>query len=499
MNGTLRRDPWSAVWDALTSPWLLLGCAGVTFLAVAASLVVPQLPGQIDSEAGAAARWIANARGVYGVFGEIMARAGLFNVLQNPVFRILLALTGTVILAQIVATVLVGYRLRRLPALLDLTPTVNGEPLPILMPYRVRRWRAVYVEEPLATANDFRTLLPVLFDRVERRTVRVTQAPAVVAFERAQQPKVAATPSDAPQLEERLLNLRGVADATLRTALPLGMLLALLLIWWQAYWGWEFRPGPLIPGERASYAQRGVSLAYTLEQPDPGKMAPALRVEMNEQATTIPFGAAIRASIDGANVDAEPGPPGLVVQTSNGSALLARPGQTTTSAQIGLGFPRAGSEETLILPQQGVGLRIVRTDQGTSDDLEPASFLVEVYQGGSEAPVRRFNVDRSLAEIVTAGAPGDQNVVLAFVPLATLDARVSHVPAPWLFWLALALTLVGLFAYRRRPGFALVQVGPWPNLRAVVNVQTDDAQTLAMLQARYEAEQSSAPHPGTEE
>ena len=113
--------------------------------------------------------------------------------------------------------------------------------------------------------------------------------------------------------------------------------------------------------------------------------------------------------------------------------------------------------------------------------------------------MRRFTVDRSLAEIVSAGAPDDRGVLLAFVPLATLEARVSHVPAPWLFWLALALTLVGLVGYRRRPGFALVQVGPWPSQRAVVNVQTDDAQALTVLQARFEAEQRGRVHPGTDE
>jgi hypothetical protein len=228
-------------------------------------------------------------------------------------------------------------------------------------------------------------------------------------------------------------------------------------------------------------------------------MAPALRVEMNEQVTTVPFGGPLRANIDGANVDLEPGPPGLVVQTADGTTLLARPGQTTTSAQIGLGFPRAGSEETLLLPQQGIGLRIVRTGPGISGADERATFLVEVYRGNSEAPVRRFTVDRSRAEIVGGDAPEENGVVLAFVPLATLDARVGRAPEAWLFWLALALTLIGLLGYRRQPGFALVQVGPWPDQRAVVNVQTDDAQALAMLQARFEAGQDGRPHPGPDE
>jgi hypothetical protein len=484
-----RRDPWAIVWEVLTSRWLLLGCAGFTFLAIGASLLIPQLPGQIDGETGAATRWIATASSAYGEFGEIMARIGIFSVLQNPIFRVVLAVTGAVVLAQLVATTLVAYRLRQLPALLDLASTVNGEPLPISLPYRVRRWREVYAEEPLATATDMQTLLPVLYDRMERRTVRVAQAPAVTAFEQAQGRKDAAAPTDHPLLEERLLTVRGRVDVLLRPLLPLGMLLALLLIWWQTYWGWEFRPGPIIPGERTSFAQRGVSLAYTLDQPSPGIMAPAMRVEINERTTTIPFGATMRATVDGADVSAEPGTPGLVVQVPDGAALLARPGQTTTSAQIGLGFPRAGSEETLLVPQHGIGLRIVRTGGGPL--AERASFLVEIYRGDSEAPVRRFTVDRSLAEVVEAGTSGDESVLLAFVPLSTLDARVSHVPAPWLFWLALALTLAGLAGYRRRPGFAMVQVGPWPIQRAVVNVQTDDAPTLAMVQARFEAERGA--------
>ena len=498
-----RRDPWSTVWNALTSPWLLFGCTGVTFLAVATALVVPQLPSQIDSEAGAATRWIANASGAYGALGEFMARVGLFSLLQNPVFRVVLAITGTVILVQIVATALAAYRLRRLTALLDLAPTMNGEPLPIAMSYPVRRWRAVYEEEPLATANDIRTLLPVLFDRLERRTVRVTQAPAVVAFENTQHPRPPTPPSDPLKLEERLLNLRAVGSAALRTALPLGMLVALLLIWWQTYWGWEFRPDPLIPGGRATMLERGISLAYTLEQLAPGMMAPALRVEMNEQTTAIPFAGALQATIDGANVDAEPGPPGLVVQTSDGSALLARPGQTTTSPQIGLGFPADGERRDAAPPPPGH--RAAHCAHGSGDVRFGRTLLLPGRglpgrQRDAGAQIHRRWEPRRGRQRRCAGRQG--TCCLRLFRWRPWRRACSHVPAPWLFWLALALTLVGLFGYRRRPGFALVQVGPWPDHRAVVNVQTDDAQALTVLQTRFEAEQGGRAggraHPGAE-
>ena len=85
-------------------------------------------------------------------------------------------------------------------------------------------------------------------------------------------------------------------------------------------------------------------------------------------------------------VRAQPGAPGLLVQTVDDALLLARPGQAVPVSAIGFGFPSVGSEETLLLPQQAVGLRIVRMEQGTpgpAEDLSKLRFFKAATSGPS--------------------------------------------------------------------------------------------------------------------
>ena len=173
--------------------------------------------------------------------------------------------------------------------------------------------------------------------------------------------------------------------------------------------------------------------------------------------------------------------PGLLVQTVNGELLLARPGQVTPVSSIGLGIPSVGSEETLLLPQQAVGLRLVRVEAGAPG---PAGdgFLVEVFQSGSEQAVLRTEITGSeIVTIPTFSGP----VVLAMTPLPNLALQARHSPGQWLLWVALALAALGLPGFWQRPGFVLAQIGPWPPERAVVTVQSDLPAEMDSLKRWY--------------
>jgi hypothetical protein len=289
--------------------------------------------------------------------------------------------------------------------------------------------------------------------------------------------------SGANTLEERLLALRGLNASLLRPLLPLGMLCALALIWINAAFGWEFTAFQLAPGERTADPIHNLRFEYHLAQPEPDLLQPSLIATIDDAAVSIPVTQEMQEQVGNAVVRAEPGAPGLLVQTIDSALQLARFGQAAPVAAIGLGFPNLGSEETLLLPQHAVGLRIVRLETGAPG---PAGdgFLVEVFQGGNERPVTRITVDRS--EVVSIPTfTGD--VPLAITLLPALNIQVRHAPGFWLLWPALALLALGALGFARRPGFVLAQIGPWPPERAVVTLQSDLPDEMASLRRWYDA------------
>ena len=295
-------------------------------------------------------------------------------------------------------------------------------------------------------------------------------------------PSTESVQAAATTLEERLLALRGQQAALLRPFLALGMLCGLTVIWLNAAFGWDYRPAALTPGERFSEPVYNVKLEYMLTQPNPNVLVPTLLASIDGEQAPLPLGPDMVARINGVDIQAQPDAPALVVRTVDGAPLLARPGQETPVNSIGLSFPSAGSEETLLLPRQAIGLRIVRLDQGTpaaADD----TFQVEVYRSGSEEAVARSAVGSSQIETISAAG---ENVSLALVPLPSLSIQVRRAPGLWLVWVALALATVGLLGYRQQPGFVLAQIGPWPENRSVVTVQSNLTEEMGPIRQWHE-------------
>jgi hypothetical protein len=474
-------DLWQTLWLALGSPWLLLGLAGWLTLLLLVSLWLPQMPDYLREEGSAASRWLLAAATPYGAFGTLARGLGFFDMLHSPLLLAPLAALILVLLVQIVQQISAAQALRRLPAVLD-AAGVNGEPLSLHSPYRLLRWRSAVADTALSQTGQMQMLLQARFVRLERRTMRVAPAPATVDPARS-----AADSGDgaAPVLEERLLALRGQQAVLLRPLFLAGMLCAALYLWAASALAWHFEAPFLIPGAPAVDSVHDLSLQYELARPVDGVLTPRLRIALGDDSVAAVVASRVEAQVAGVEVVAQAVAPALEVRSLAEGADLARPGQAAAVSALGLGFPADGSEETVLLPGIGAGLRIVRNGQNTpavDDDV----FTVEVYSGASEQPLRRFTVSSSQIETIRVRGPGDPALTLAFVPLPALAVSARSAPGQWLMIVALILTAAGLVGYLQRPGFVLLQVGPWPEQRTVMTVQSDLPSEFSLLRSFVE-------------
>jgi hypothetical protein len=148
---------------------------------------------------------------------------------------------------------------------------------------------------------------------------------------------------------------------------------------------------------------------------------------------------------------------------------LARPGEERAVAGIGLVFPTPGSEESLLLPQQAAGLRIVRR-------VERTGFIVELYRSTEMQPVLRQEIE--------GGAPAevrleDGTLLVHLVPMPALQVDVRYLPGLWLTSVGLLLTALGAAGLWRRPAYMVAQIGPWPSERSVIVLQSNLPDELA--------------------
>ena len=88
------------LWNILTYPLLLLASTLALLLLYLVSLWLPQLPGELRTEATAAQRWFAGASTPWGGAGGLLRNLGLFDVLHSLLFQSLLAVIGFLLLLQ---------------------------------------------------------------------------------------------------------------------------------------------------------------------------------------------------------------------------------------------------------------------------------------------------------------------------------------------------------------------------------------------------------------
>ena len=456
-----RRDPFPLLWGILRRPLLLISVAGFLLLLVLVGLALPQLPGQYADDPAGATRWLLTTRNEYPTLGALLNGLGLFDLIHSPLIRAGLALLGLLLLIHLGEQLADIQRSRRLPALLAAPKDATGEPLPIPGSGDIFRSR-----------SGLDATFAQMSGAISRRLGNRFDANPSVLVRRAQV-------SGGPENEEGEMRwlVQGHAWAYyVRPLLLVGILLALAVLWAGVNFGWEVSPAPLPPGGDFRFPQRGLHLRYAVigEQ---GNQTGALQVELGDATQLLAVGRSQTARLNNTNIRMQSDVPGIYVESDRPGTLLL-PGQSGTTDRIGFVFPAPGSEESVLIPDGDVALRLVRL-------VEEGQFLVETIAGDSGAVARsEISQDevRSM-ELLRGEQAGSQATIrIRFLP--GLTVRVRYLPGDGLLWASLVLILAGAVGYLRRPFFALVQLAPWPDERSVLVVQSSSPEPLAELEGR---------------
>ncbi len=450
--------PFLAVWRALGHPVPLLLVAGALALYLVAALFLPQLPGQYVDSPAQALRWSLETQSRFGTWGEILGALGLFRVLHSVGFRLLLAVLTLLLWVHLGDGVARWQRLQLLERLLETPTEAPGAPLAIPGPGPVHRARWA-TPGPLASPEVVDRCLAHLAAGVRRLGLSLRQR---------------ATAGDA---ERRWLLHSPPWWGLLWALAPGGMLLALVGVWLAISVGWSFQVAHLAPGDEVRFPRRDVTLRYPVPQmAEAGQIHPQVEVDVAGSQAIFPLGERPPETLDGVEVTVAPGAPGLVLATADGTPWLRLPGSPQPTARLAFVFPTQAHEQAVLLPDVGVGIRIVRLE-GT-----PPRFLVQAVDGQTLEVLAQDEVVDRTQVTVPGGAEGPE-IRLQVYTVAGLDVTVRYWPGRWLIWLGLAVALVGLAGFWLRPWFLLLQWSPWPGERSVWVAQSDHAHGLAWLRS----------------
>lgn len=456
-----RRNLFPLLWETLRRPLLLVIVAGFVLLLVIVGLALPQLPGQFADDPAGATRWLLTTRNEYGGLGTLLNGLGLFDLIHSPLIRAGLALLGLLLLIHLGEQMADIQCSRRLPGLLAAIRGDAGDPLPIPGSSQVFRSRS-------GLDATFAQMAGV----VSRRLGDRFDANPSVLVRRAQV-------DGGPEREEGEMRwlVQGHTWAYyVRPLLLTGVLLALGVLWAGVNFGWEVAPAPLAPGGDFRFPQRGLHLRYTVTG-EQNNLTAALQVGLGDATQLLTLDRSQTARLKNTNIRVQADLPGIFLESDQAGMFLL-PGQSGTVDRVGFIFPAPGSEESVLLPDGDVALRLVRL-------AKEGEFLVETITGQSGAVARSeiSQDDVRQIELVRGGQAGSQATIhIHFLPGLTVGVR--YLPGDGLLWSALILVFAGAVGYLRRPFFALVQLAPWPGERSVLVVQSSSPEPLAELEGR---------------
>ena len=424
------------LWRFLRHPAVAIVLAALLLGLLLIARIIPQIPGQAVEDPAAAARWLNAERDAWGAWGGLLRALGFFAVATSPLFLTLIASLALVCGVHL-AALLANSRLpRQLMAAFNAPAGVS--PLPLTTTDGLLQLRLAHPNPPPVTASRLHATLAAAIGPVQER--------------------ILASPDAATQSENRLLAMAGMRGLMLRPLLPLGALLALGVLWFSAAFGWNVRPPALAPSDSYTAPAHNVTLNYAV----PAEGDATLEVAVADESATLPARSG-STRVGGATVQVQEAAPALLLRVE--TPLLALPGAPENRTAVGLVFPQMGSEQIVLLPDSGTGVRVVKLGATEGD-----AYLVEVYARDGVQPVQRVELTaaQSLTLPLESGA-----VALWLEPTVGLNVTVRHAPGAWLLWLALPLMLAGLASLRWKPAFALAQVQPWPVGRAAVTLQTN--------------------------
>lgn len=471
---------------------LLLALTLVAFVLVLAALMMPQMPHPIYADPAAAARWLLNTGNQFGSAGELWSALGLFNLQHSMLLRLLLILIALMLAVQLADQIGSALTLRRVASRLN--DPAREQASPIALPkggrpiYRERSAFPVAIE---ALSNEVAVHLAARFGETQRTSVDVIEFDATDSGAKF-------VGQDEGNAEDRLLAVRAKLFAYLRPLLPLGLLVGLLALWLNITFGWEVISPILAPTESFQYPPRNLDIRYpTAIEDSAGFAVPKLQMTLNSREEALVVGAIDQAGRN--RIITRSSVPALLVRTTAGDIPLERPGDPAKqqSQTLGLSFPTPGSEESLILPDQGIGVRIIRRPLRTGDEKakDDEVYSVEIYEANSAAPAERLPLDAMKPETIEV-AGGE--VTLEFLPTVGVVVAVRSEPGSPLYWLAGLLTIIGLVGFVRLPAYLLAQVGEWSPTKAFVIAQSNSQRELLSLETSLRQPKAERPAPTTE-
>jgi hypothetical protein len=293
--------------------------------------------------------------------------------------------------------------------------------------------------------------------------------------------------------EERLLGIQRPHLQLIRPLLMVGLLTCVAGAWIALAFGWHITPPPLAPGAVFRSANRNLVLHYSVPPTTTQSAALDARLQGTRLALPVALQPGVnQARIGPATLSVRPNFPAVWIATDDGSEQLTLPGESKMRSTIGLVFANPGSEESVLIPEQRAGLRVVQR-AGTSE------FVLELYRSDTVQPIYRGELTPG-GRLTIPLTEATTQIIVSSLPGIQVDVR--NLPGLWLVPLGVLLALIGASAYFRQSGFVLVQVAPWgdeissaessstetsgnqksSSENCVVVLQSDHAATITKLQ-----------------
>jgi hypothetical protein len=250
-----------------------------------------------------------------------------------------------------------------------------------------------------------------------------------------------------------------------------GLLIAVAGAWLALAFGWQVTSPPLAPGDTFRSANRNLAVQYRVAPTN--TLETALEVNLQSDTLLLPTHQATRQNLGQATIQVRPSYSGVWIATADGGERLTLPGETKLRSHIGLVFADPGSEASILVPDQGAGLRIVQR-AGTD------GFVLELYRSDAIQPIYRAELTKGGQMTIPFGL-GDTELIISTLPGLQVDVR--HLPGLWLVPLGIFLALIGAAAFLRHSAFILVQSAPWTADHTVVVLQSDHLNIISELRA----------------